>query len=111
MRDKNLDSKLSNLISTSVMGPTGSGKSTVRQAASSAIWSLICRQFIRCASGHETQGVGHTLKSFTSEVHAFRFWDEESGRHVVLVDTPGFDDTYKSDLDILNMISDWLNSR
>lgn len=29
----------------------------------------------------------------------------------VLVDTPGFDDTVKSDLEILNMISDWLNAR
>ena len=94
------------------MGSTGSGKSTVSRPGSSRItWPLIFRQFIRCASGHETQGIGHTLKSFTSEVHAFRFWDQESGRYVVLVDTPGFDDTYKSDLDILNMISDWLNSR
>ena len=30
-------------------------------------------------------------------------------RYVILVDTPGFDDTYTSDLDILNMISDWLD--
>ena len=68
-------------------------------------------QFIRLASGRDIQGVGHTLRSFTSHVLAIRFLDQESGRHVVLVDTPGFDDTFKSDLDILNMISDWLNSR
>ncbi|KAF8557847.1 hypothetical protein OG21DRAFT_1406224 [Imleria badia] len=76
------------------MGPTGAGKST----------------FIRAASGRDTQGVGHTLKSFTSQVLAIRFWDQESRRHVVLVDTPGFDDTFKSDLEILDMISDWLKS-
>ena len=32
-------------------------------------------------------------------------------RHVVLVDTPGFDDTGKSDPDILTLISKWLTSR
>ena len=64
------------------------------------------------ASGRDTQGVvGHSLESFTSHVLAIRFLDEESQRHIVLVDTPGFDDTFKSELDILNMISDWLISR
>ncbi|KAI9573232.1 hypothetical protein HD554DRAFT_2013814 [Boletus coccyginus] len=75
------------------MGPTGSGKST----------------FVRRASGRDTQGVGHMLRSFTSHVVAIRYLDQKSGRHVVLVDTPGFDDTFKSDLEILDMISDWLN--
>lgn len=55
--------------------------------------------------------MGHALKSFTSQVHAVRFLDQETGHHVVLVDTPGFDDTFKSDLDILSMISKWLTSR
>lgn len=27
---------------------------------------------------------------------------------MVFVDTPGFDDTYKSDTEILSMIADWL---
>ena len=66
---------------------------------------------MRSASGRDTNGVGHTLKSFTNQVTAIKFWDQGSKRHVVLVDTPGFDDTFKSDLDILNMISDWLVSR
>ncbi|KAG6382119.1 P-loop containing nucleoside triphosphate hydrolase protein [Boletus reticuloceps] len=81
-------------IVIAVMGPTGSGKST----------------FIRLASGRDIQGIGHELTSFTKEVLAIRFRDQESGRHVVLVDTPAFDDTFKSDLDILNTISNWLNS-
>ena len=102
---------MSNLISLSVMGSTDSGKSTVRQITSIGVWSLTRLQLICLASGCDTQGVGHTLKSFTSHVHAIRFWHQESGRHVVLVDTPGFDHTFKSDLEILNMISDWLNSR
>ncbi|KAH0829006.1 hypothetical protein J3R83DRAFT_2458 [Lanmaoa asiatica] len=92
------------------MGPTGSGKSTVRQTTRGGDRSHTCCRFIRSASGHDTQGVGHGLKSFTSQVLAIRFWDQECRRYVVLVDTPGFDDTFKSDLDILSMISDWLNS-
>ncbi|KAG9312310.1 hypothetical protein JVU11DRAFT_7621 [Chiua virens] len=83
-----------NDIVIAVMGPTGSGKST----------------FVHSASGYETAGVGDGLKSFTSDVRPVRFREQKSGRYVVLVDTPGFDDTYKSDLDILNMISNWLSS-
>ncbi|KAI9573234.1 hypothetical protein HD554DRAFT_2167507 [Boletus coccyginus] len=81
-------------IIIAVMGPTGSGKST----------------FVRLASGCDTPGVGHALRSFTSHVAAIRYWNQASGRYVVLVDTPGFDHTYKSDLDILDLISEWLNS-
>jgi hypothetical protein len=29
---------------------------------------------------------------------------------LVLVDTPGFDDTHRSDMEILQMISDWLKN-
>ncbi|KAG9312302.1 P-loop containing nucleoside triphosphate hydrolase protein [Chiua virens] len=90
----NVEHLKENDIVIAVMGPTGSGKST----------------FICSASGRETEGVGDGLKSYTTEVRPIRFYDEESGQMVVLVDTPGFDDTYKSDLDILNMISDWLSS-
>ncbi|KAF9450889.1 hypothetical protein P691DRAFT_725104 [Macrolepiota fuliginosa MF-IS2] len=72
-----------------IMGPTGAGKST----------------FISTAIGRDS-GVGHSLQSFTSQVSAVRVNIMDIS--VVLVDTPGFDDTYLSDLDILKMISDWL---
>ncbi|KAF9442135.1 hypothetical protein P691DRAFT_626957, partial [Macrolepiota fuliginosa MF-IS2] len=51
--------------------------------------------------------VGHNLEPCTSGVTAIRvtFMD---GIRVVLVDTPGFDDTYCSDLDILELVSRWL---
>ncbi|KAF8441309.1 P-loop containing nucleoside triphosphate hydrolase protein [Boletus edulis BED1] len=80
-------------IVIAVMGPTGTGKST----------------FVRLASGYDIR-IGHELKSCTKDVLAIRLRDRESGQHIVLVDTPGFDDTYNSDLEILNLISDWLNS-
>jgi predicted GTPase len=72
------------------MGPTGSGKSA----------------FINLASGSELH-VGETLESCTDEVNATAPFEFE-GRQVVLVDTPGFDDTDKSDTDILLMISEYL---
>lgn len=46
--------------------------------------------------------VGHTLDSCTTMVRMVKVHD------IILVDTPGFDDTYKSDTEILNMIADWL---
>ena len=63
------------------------------------------------ASGRDITEIGHGLRSHTAQVSAIKFWDPVSRRHVVLVDTPGFDDTYASDLKILNSISDWLVAR
>lgn len=35
---------------------------------------------------------------------------ELDGKEVVLVDTPGFDDTAKSDSDVLNIVCDYIHS-
>lgn len=51
--------------------------------------------------------MGHHLTPYTNEVKATRCTFEESS--VVLVDTPGFDDTKSSDLGVLTMVSHWLN--
>ncbi|EKM78784.1 hypothetical protein AGABI1DRAFT_114375 [Agaricus bisporus var. burnettii JB137-S8] len=72
-----------------IMGPTGAGKSS----------------FIAAATGRDF-GVGHSLQSHTSQLTAIRV--KRGKNYVVLVDTPGFDDTHLSDYDILKMISDWL---
>lgn len=48
------------------------------------------------------------LESYTNQVQSTLLKNYEDGRNLVLVDTPGFDDTYKSDMDILGMISKWL---
>ncbi|KAJ7707496.1 P-loop containing nucleoside triphosphate hydrolase protein [Mycena rosella] len=72
------------------MGPTGSGKTS----------------FINVVSGSNLR-VGRTLQSCTSTVQvapAFRL----DGRWVTLIDTPGFDDTSKSDTDILTLIAAFL---
>ncbi|KAI6006141.1 hypothetical protein EDC04DRAFT_2583164, partial [Pisolithus marmoratus] len=52
--------------------------------------------------------VGHGLASYTSEIKCTRCMLE--GSSMVLVDTPGFNDTNKLDLNILEMISHWLNA-
>jgi hypothetical protein len=78
-------------IRIAVMGATGSGKST----------------FINKASGSSLP-VGRGLESCTSEVRTSRPF-VVSGRIVTLIDTPGFDDTSRSDTDILTMIAAYLS--
>ena len=52
---------------------------------------------------------GSCLESCTTEVRAVRLFNHPlHGDRIVLVDTPGFDDTNKSDLEILQMVSNWL---
>jgi len=79
-------------IRIAVMGATGSGKST----------------FINLASG-STLPVGRGLESCTSEVQTSRPF-LLNGRIVTLIDTPGFDDTSRSDTDILSSIAAYLSN-
>jgi hypothetical protein len=51
--------------------------------------------------------VGEGLESCTDAVQVSPTF-ELRGRRVTLIDTPGFDDTYKSDADILKMIAAFL---
>ena len=58
--------------------------------------------------------VGHDLKSCTAQLTPV-FWPISEpahlqGKRLVLVDTPGFDDTYTSDSEILRRIAIWLAS-
>ncbi|KAF2191640.1 hypothetical protein K469DRAFT_340270 [Zopfia rhizophila CBS 207.26] len=73
-----------------VMGVTGSGKST--------FVSQVSKLSVR---------IGHGLQSCTSRVEDFDFLYSPSLR-IHMIDTPGFDDTNKSDADILTDIADWL---
>ena len=63
-------------------------------------------QFINLASGSNL-AVGDDLESCTDKV-GFADNFTLDGRPVTLIDTPGFDDTSKSDFDILNMIAAFL---
>lgn len=76
-----------------VMGMTGSGKST----------------FINLLAEEEDRvRVGHSLNSTTVDVqdHVCHLPD---GRIVRLLDTPGFDDTHRSDTEVLQTVANALN--
>ncbi|KAF5359402.1 hypothetical protein D9756_003396 [Leucocoprinus leucothites] len=75
------------------MGPTGVGKSF----------------FIDLLTGQYGARSGDTLASVTVGIEAVRVLHHPLyGNRVVLVDTPGFDDTTRTDMEILAMVSEWL---
>ena len=65
-----------------------------------------CLQFVDLASGSSLQ-VGGDLESCTSEVQVTDAFTLDE-RRVILIDTPGFDDTSRSDTDILELIATFL---
>ncbi|KAL6302087.1 hypothetical protein BKA93DRAFT_751503 [Sparassis latifolia] len=75
------------------MGVTGTGKST----------------FVNTATAGDVVQVGHMLKACTSKIVAYRCLHPQDGHPVVFIDTPSFDDTTKSETDILNMLAEWLS--
>ena len=74
----------------SLFGLTGSGKTS----------------FVNLASG-SNMTVGHGVDACTDVVERSLPFQLE-GRQITLVDTPGFDDTTKSDAEILKIISEYL---
>jgi hypothetical protein len=53
--------------------------------------------------------VGHDLQSCTSKIeHVIIPHPSDPSRRIVFVDTPGFDDTYVADAEILKHIAVWL---
>ncbi|KAI1140788.1 P-loop containing nucleoside triphosphate hydrolase protein [Hypoxylon sp. FL0543] len=71
-----------------VMGITGSGKSS----------------FISELLQEDVSIIGHNLTSHTARVSFFML-KYEDGRRVFLMDTPGFDDTYRSNAEVLRDIA------
>ncbi|KAF7967873.1 hypothetical protein HWV62_32852 [Athelia sp. TMB] len=68
----------------------------------------LCEWFINYATKQNGKGIGHDLESCTSEIRAVRCKHPNEAGDVVFVDTPGFDDTYRPDIEILSTIADWL---
>ncbi|KAJ9610386.1 hypothetical protein H2200_005163 [Cladophialophora chaetospira] len=75
--------EMEDITAIAVMGVTGSGKSN----------------FIRCATNSDRIKVGHNMQSCTEAVEQYEMLLD--GRQVLLFDTPGFDDTYRLDAEIL----------
>ncbi|KAI0968510.1 P-loop containing nucleoside triphosphate hydrolase protein [Xylaria arbuscula] len=74
-----------------VMGMTGSGKSS----------------FIADCTGREDIIIGHDLESCTNSIAIF--CEELHGRDVYMIDTPGFDDTNREDVEILTAVAHYLS--
>ncbi|KAG2119829.1 uncharacterized protein F5147DRAFT_524937, partial [Suillus discolor] len=90
-----IESILTHLGLIDVIGVTGVGKST----------------FVNTAIGKVVTPVGHGLESCTSRIqHAFCACPSDPSRRVVLVDTPGFDNAFGHDSEILRRIAVWLAS-
>ena len=51
--------------------------------------------------------MGHDLSSCTADVEAIPF--DIDGHRGSIIDTPGFDDTYLTDTEVLRRISDWMD--
>ncbi|KAF7974375.1 hypothetical protein HWV62_12346 [Athelia sp. TMB] len=94
------------------MGLSGAGKSSVSESYRSVyiILANIFGKFISIAIGGAFDAIGHGLEGYTQNVRAVRFYHPASQRYYVLIDTPGFDDTFLSDADILIDIAKWLNT-
>jgi len=88
---------------------SGVGKSTVRSCGSRLPHGQLTshRQFTQLATGTEKNIVGHTFESCTKDLEVFSYKDQ-TGRRVVVVDTPGFDDDVESEFEILQRIAKWL---
>jgi len=87
----------SNDILILLTGPTGVGKST----------------FIKDYTASQDVAVGHKLRSCTQQVTWYEarlpsYHRQLQGRRLILVDTPGFDDTHSNDAEILRRITGWL---
>jgi len=94
------------------MGPTGSGKSHVGQnvLALRSEFTLYS-QFIDVLTKPSSNKLraGSSLGSCTEKIQAVRLRNHKHyGSKLVLVDTPGFDDDRRSDMEVLEMIGEWL---
>ncbi|KAF5321713.1 hypothetical protein D9619_000441 [Psilocybe cf. subviscida] len=86
-----------------ILGPTGSGKS----------------HFVNQLLGRTVAKVGHSFSSYTSDILPVEVppntieqylpgWDDHARHKLIIVDTPGFDDTNVLEAEVLKRLSGWL---
>ena len=91
------------------MGPTGSGISNVRNISCIVLNTSPGSKIIDTLTNQPGRRTGSRLEPRTTEVCGARLLNHPvHGDNLVFVDTPGFDDTNKSDLEILQVVSNWL---
>jgi GTPase Era involved in 16S rRNA processing len=64
-------------------------------------------QFVNIATKQDGHTVGHGLVSNTSDIRAVRVNHRNTNDAVIFIDTPGFDDTFKSYTEVLTTIAEW----
>ncbi|KAK1756461.1 GTPase IMAP family member 4 [Echria macrotheca] len=84
------DGRENRSVLIALLGVTGAGKTT----------------FARLASGNRELRVGHSIYPCTQEPQVVTFTLD--GRPILLIDTPGFDDDTRTDVEILEDIAKWL---
>lgn len=103
----------------SVMGPTGAGKSTVRFHIFLIAPIFTYMKFINQLLGRVVVKVGSELKSCTTNLQAvdvpadvvndkLPHQSANQAKKLIIVDTPGFDDTSVDDYEILQRVAKWL---
>jgi hypothetical protein len=97
------------MLAFSVMGMTGSGKTSVSVNHILLIpCSPVCVQFINQASGSSLV-IGRGLESCTAEIQLGKPFVLD-GQTVTLIDSSGFDDTNRSEAEILREVTGFLTA-
>ena len=91
------------------MGPTGSGKTNVSESVIAPNVRVKNAQFINTLTGNPEKRKASDLSSATQNVTPYTI--QYHGLRLVLVDTPSFDDTHRSEMEILRIIADWLTKK
>ena len=93
------------------MGPTGSGKTSVSESV--PVISLDTRikndQFVNKLTRNAEKARASDLGSATKNVTPYTI--PHHGFRLVVVDTPGFDNSHQADTETLRKIADWLTKR
>jgi hypothetical protein len=76
-------------------------------------YSYLSLQYINYALRKDRLEVGHSVNSSTTEIcpvviEPIPDFPRLAGHRLILVDTPGFDDTFVDDVEILKRIAKWL---
>jgi predicted GTPase len=67
------------------------------------------KKIIDTLTGEPGERAAESYTSVTQNPQAFRILNHETyGSRIVLVDTPGFDDSSRTDAQILELIGEWL---
>ena len=70
---------------------------------------MFLEKIIDTLTGEEGRRARESLESVTRDVEACRILNHETyGSRIVLIDTPGFEDSNRSDEEILKLIGEWL---